>query len=577
MKQVIAFLRSALLLCWIGIFHCWPGQVFAANVPVDLNGKWEVDNNASENPGAKIFIFQLHNVIQVFNAGGWRFIKPGEVFVRSSVKDSVTTGVRYQAEIRASKDGSTLVWYIASLLIDDRDHIIVANRFRFHRTSTSTVEDLPCENGNPRHVAGDEASWRSDAYFALNDFVTSVCWSRIGAIAGNARSQASYAYALYAGRGIKQDLSESKVWAEKGANQHDPYAERTLAGIYSQMGFGLGLDQARELMERAKQHDPDKVYLGEQTEYMGNSNAPVPAFRRDPVFTYDLSGEWKMTFPPSVKRPPLVVIGLEQKDQKIEMTADAPNSFYPFGQVMFEGKYRDGKILGEWMDAPAHKIANGDYASTTIELQIKKPTELITPAGIRLTRSDELGANQICDARKYASLDSAYAFNYGVRDVELRNFGNAACWMYVSASQGHHQAQFELGAFLHLGIGVERDDKQSFLWLSRSAEQGNKRAQSLLAHYYKAGIGIAPSAASAKSWTAKANDGQAEPEPPKTTEQQFMGLIQTVVTTVCGNIGGGHTDRVSEYERRGMSSGQAEQAARDNEAETSLFCRLTAH
>jgi TPR repeat protein len=560
-------------LLWVSLFQ----RSALSAAAVDLNGMWESDANTPESPRAKVLIFQLRGVIQIFNAGGWHFIKPGDVFVEAPVKAAVQLNTPYQVRLRASKDGSRLDWYSASLLIQDPDHILVANRFRFHRTSTIHVEDFPCEDGNAHNVSRDEAAKRADAYFGIGDFATSVCWDRIGAKEGNSHAQASYAYALFAGRGVKQDLEESKVWAKKAANQRDPYAEQTLAAIYMRMGFGLGLDEARDWSERAKRDDPDKVYLGEQTPYSEHANPQMPSFHRDLPFTYDLAGEWKMTFPPSVKRAPLVVVSLEQKGQSVTMTTDSPNTFYPFNQIMFDGAYREGKIIGEWMDAPAHKTANGYYASTKIEIDIKKPTELVTPAGIHLTRSDELGANQLCDAQKYQNMDEAYAFNYAVRDAQLRNFGNAACWMYVAAAQGHHQAQFELGGFLHLGIGVERDDKQSFLWISRSAGQGNKHAQSLLAHYYEAGIGTGQSAPLAKSWFGKAKDGQPEPELPETTEQQLAGLIQTVVTTVCGNVGAGHDGRVGELTRRGMSESQANRVASDEEGETAYFCRLTGH
>jgi hypothetical protein len=189
-----------------------------------------------------------------------------------------------------------------------------------------------------------------------------------------------------------------------------------------------------------------------------------------------------------------------------------------------------------------------------------------------VTRSDEQGANKPCDPVKYANMEQARTFIFATRDFQLKNYGNAACWMYVSASQGHHEAQLELAMFLHLGMGVEKDNEQSFIWVKKSAEAGNKRAQRFLAHCYQLGIGVRPDPALAKSWTAKANNGEPEPELPQTGEQALLGLVHMVMSTVCANPTAGHESSVSTYVSRGMSEGKAQQAAREDESETAFLC-----
>ena|SRR5580700_8350666 len=145
--------------------------------------------------------------------------------------------------------------------------------------------------------------------------------------------------------------------------------------------------------------------------------------------------------------------------------------------------------------------------------------------------------------------------------------------MYVSASQGHHEAQFELAALLHLGMGVEKNNEQSFIWAKKSAEAGNKKAERFLAHCYQIGIGVRPDAAQAKSWTVKASNKDPEPELPQTGEQALSSLIHIVLTTICANPTAGHEGRVGTYVSRGMSEGQAEQSARQGESETASMCR----
>ena len=257
-------------------------------------------------------------------------------------------------------------------------------------------------------------------------------------------------------------------------------------------------------------------------------SGPPPVFKTDAVFTYDLTGDWKLAFPAESKRHPLVLVDIRQKGEDIQMIVDTPNIWYPFQATMFQGKYANNLIKGDWMDGPAHLNERKQYDSTRIDINIENPSSMVTSAGIRLTRSIELGANKLCDAVKYAAMPAANIFIYGSRDLELKNYGNAACWMYIAASQGHHEAQLDLSVFFHLGLGLAVDDKQSFLWLKTSASQGNKRAQSYLAHYYKTGIGVAKNAALAEAWSVRAKDGAPEPDLPETPEQAVMGLIHTV-------------------------------------------------
>ncbi len=349
--------------------------------------------------------------------------------------------------------------------------------------------------------------------------------------------------------------SDAELNAQKAAESRQPPAQASAeSNAYAAAGRGEGV----AAMPKAINHP--------------EAGGTVPFFRPEKTFTYDLAGEWKLVFPPNMRRPSLVLIDLTQKGKHIQMVADSPNQFYPFEKVMFVGTYGENVITGDWMNVPAHRDANGDYDGTRIDIRILSATNLITPAGIRVTRSDELGANKSCDAVAYAHMDQARTFIYGSRDFELGNYGNAACWIYVAASQGHHEAQRELAVFLHLGLGVEKNDGQSFAWMQRSATAGNKAAQSLLARYYDKGIGVTTDPVQARLWMGRAKDGTPEPDLPETPEQAIVGLVKMVQTAVCSGLGGPNDARIAMYKGRGMSEAEAQRASRDDDFDTSLLC-----
>ena len=554
-----------------------PAKVPAA--AFDLNGTWESSHG---DPGTaaygveKVLVYQLRNVIQIFNIEGRLYIRPGDRFLTAVFPSAASIPARTSAQIHALQDARSgmLLWLSTTLSVDDNDHFRIAEILKFHRTSTRQIRDVSCEAGNPSHVGGEDAFMRGNAYFELKDLVTANCWFHAGAVEGYARAQSSYAYALFHGRGIKQDTAAAQEWAQKSADRHDAYGEFIAGSIELQRGFGLGIERAQEYKRLFDQHDPDKAYFGSQT---AERQAAIPSFIKDETFTYDLSGEWKLVFPAGVRSGGLVLVDLKQGDN-IQMIVDSPNGFYPFGATMFNGRYANNRITGQWMNAPAHLNASGRYDSTAVELQILNPTNLVvSPSGIKVTRSDEQGANKICDPVKYADMEQARTFIFATRDFQLKNYGNAACWMYVSASQGHHEAALELAMFLHLGTGVQKDNDQAFVWVKKSAEAGNKRAQRFLAHCYQLGIGVRPDPAVAQSWIAKANDREPEPELPQTSEQALMGLLHTYLSTVCANPASGRESRVATYVSRGMSEGKAQQAAREDESETAFLCQGAQH
>lgn len=72
------------------------------------------------------------------------------------------------------------------------------------------------------------------------------------------------------------------------------------------------------------------------------------------------------------------------------------------------------------------------------------------------------------------------------------------------AEAGDPDAQWQMGALYHNGIGVLQDDTQAVQWYLRAAEQGHVAAQATLGAYYWAGRGVPPDLARAYFWSALA-------------------------------------------------------------------------
>ncbi len=566
-------LPTILLLICTGSLNAQTNDLPQAPNPsahIDLNGVWEASPDSRHE---KILIYQLRNSVQAYNLENRRFIHPGDRFLISLLPAAASLPVQIPADLASLQggvDNGKLQWSRTTLSLDDGDHLRIADTQKFHRTSSREVREVSCENANPAHIGGEEAFYRSNAYFELKDLATANCWLRIGAMQGNARAQGAYAYALLHGRGIQQDIREAMVWAEKGAAQGEPYSEYNLATIYSMQPFGAGMAQAQELLQKYKQHDPAQPYLQE----FWQSPAP-PIFLEDKLFTFDLSGEWRLTFPPEAPRHPRVSVVVIHKAGNVQIIVGDPNIYYPLGESMFNGTYDGQHLVGDVMDAPAHsgKGYRG-YAWTRGEIQIVDADNLVLPRNIKMKRTDaELGANKACDTVKYAQLNAARAFEYAAKDIDLGNFGNGACWLYVSASQGHSEAQMDLGLALHFGKGVKQDDAQSFQWFKRSAEQGWALAERALAQCYELGIGTRKNEGLARSWGEKSahqavQTGQIE------KEKQDATRFVTALGNLFSGSGVSHEDRVAGYQSRGASNSDAEKSARQDESEAAFMNSL---
>ncbi len=421
-----------------------------------------------------------------------------------------------------------------------------------------------------RAAAGDD----SDAMLNLGsmyafgtlvprDYAQALQWFQKAAALGNSQA-AEFAGTMYErGQGVPRNHGEAIHWFEKAGAMGDQHAIDVLHKM----------DPMRPTVTPLNARHPDP--------------APTqPAFGKDNPFTFDFHGEWSVAYPREAPRHPQFTLVAIQKGSDFQLIVGDPNIYYPIGESMFNGTYiANHNITGDIMDAPAHQ-GNGyrGFAWSKAEIQIIDPNHLVLPGGVKLTRKGELGANKLCEPDKYMSIPNAAAafFIYANKDFELKNYGTAACWLYLSASQRHHEAQRQLALLLHFGTGVKQDDEQSFLWLKKSADQGNKKAELLLSEYYRRGIGVPKNNTLAQAALGRANSPVPEPLLPAAQGEQRAAVIGFFEQAVCGGaeaLSDQHDSRVQAYldanqNNRFFSRDDAEARASNEEADGRLLCHM---
>ncbi len=112
-------------------------------------------------------------------------------------------------------------------------------------------------------------------------------------------------------------------------------------------------------------------------------------------------------------------------------------------------------------------------ATTTSEAPPKRlemPPAIVGPLSLRRAAADG---------------DPSAQFEVGARLAEGKgidqDFKNAIEWYQRSASHGFAQAQYRIGTHYERGLGVEKDAERARVWYQRAAEQGNVKAMHNLA------------------------------------------------------------------------------------------------
>ena len=80
-----------------------------------------------------------------------------------------------------------------------------------------------------------------------------------------------------------------------------------------------------------------------------------------------------------------------------------------------------------------------------------------------------------------------------------------ACWLQVSANQGHARAEAVTAMAFRDGEGVPRNYPTAFSWAEKSAKQGDTVGEAVLGQLYKDGLGTPRNPQLSQYWESMAN------------------------------------------------------------------------
>ena len=185
--------------------------------------------------------------------------------------------------------------------------------------------------------------------------------------------------------------------------------------------------------------------------------------------------------------------------------ADQFRSFFGVGNLgrtealLFEGRYTGGVIVGQRITA-----ANARAPET---LTVEDPDHVRAANGLMMVRiSPSRADDAICDLQNSSHTQAGYAYDRAL-DAVHRNLPSSlnACWLQVSANQGHARAEAVTAMAFRDGEGVPRNYPTAFSWAEKSAMQGDPVGEAVLGQLYGSGLGIPRNPQLSQYWESKAN------------------------------------------------------------------------
>lgn len=92
-------------------------------------------------------------------------------------------------------------------------------------------------------------------------------------------------------------------------------------------------------------------------------------------------------------------------------------------------------------------------------------------------------------------------YRLGLRYEQLvLNYGEAARWYRMAASQQHSEAFYRLCLLSDVGRGVPQDDQEALRWCRLAADHGHARAMFTIGTHFEAGRGVPKDSVQAHQW-----------------------------------------------------------------------------
>jgi hypothetical protein len=222
---------------------------------------------------------------------------------------------------------------------------------------------------------------------------------------------------------------------------------------------------------------------------------------------------------------------------QFEQQADQLKSFYGVGNLgrtealLFEGRYTGGVIVGQRIT-----LTNARVADT---LTVDDPDHVRAGNGLMMIRISPARADDaICDLQNSSHTQAGFAYDRAL-DAAHRNLPSSlnACWLQVSANQGHARAEAVTAMAFRDGEGVPRNYATAFSWAQKSAEQGDAVGEAVLGQLYNSGFGTPRNPQLSQYWQSKAQAQlsvlQARQRQPQPQPQQSQPSPLDVFVAFC--------------------------------------------
>ena len=275
---------------------------------------------------------------------------------------------------------------------------------------------------------------------------------------------------------------------------------------------------------------------------------------------------------------------------QIEQHGDQLKSFIGIGNLgrsdalLFEGKYANGVIVGQRVTETNTRVAE--------TLTVEDPDHIRTSRSIVLARISPARADDaVCDLQNSSHTQAGYAYDRAI-DAAHRNLPNTlnACWLQVSANQGHARAEAVTAMIFRDGEGVPRNPNTAFSWAQKSAAQGDLVGEAVLGQLYGSGLGTQQNEHLSQYWESKANTqlaalrAQQHRQQTQTAQaksssgmtQSEIEVLAIVIALWAGSSGGNQSASANEQAdtERQRDKDQADQDRRDREDRARDQCTM---
>ena len=243
-----------------------------------------------------------------------------------------------------------------------------------------------------------------------------------------------------------------------------------------------------------------------------------PAAAAAPTQRFNLDGIWRLS-----ANGKTVDVQFEQQGDQFKSFIGVGNLGRPEA-LLFEGRYASGVIVGQRITPANTRVP----ATFTVE----DPDHVRAGNGVVLSRISPARADDaVCDLQNSSHTQAGYAYDRAI-DADHRNLPNTvnACWLQVSANQGHARAEAVTAMIFRDGEGVTRNYATAFSWAQKSAAQGDPVGEAVLGQLYGNGFGTTRNPQLSQDWESKANIQlsalRAQQQLEQSSRQQFTQTAQ---------------------------------------------------